>query len=179
MRAYLHAVVASSLLALAARSAVAKQIQLLHGQLSFAISEDVSEVSVSPAATDRYSVLADLASADHTFSVRVTYGKHTLQKADLADFLREKVSLFSKPGAKLPNFRWLSHDLVERQGQRWADVSFTQDTSSGSHVYTRSLSCFVHGHLLEIWALTRHAADPRQRARVDRLVDSIRLTRTA
>jgi hypothetical protein len=43
-------------------------------------------------------------------------------------------------------------------------------------VYTRCLSCFVEGRLLEIWVLTRHAADATQKASVDRLIDSVRLT---
>jgi hypothetical protein len=175
MRACLHAVIAACLFGLPAGSVVAKQIQLLHGELSFATPEDVSQASGPIADTDRYSVLADLTSADHTFSVRVTYGKHSLKKPDLADFLQQKISSYSKPSVNRPRFRWLRHTLVERQDRQWADVSFTHDIPSGSHVYTRSISCFRRGRLLEIWVLTRRAADHTQKAGVDRLVDSVQL----
>ncbi len=179
MRLLPYPVIAAALLTFTQHSTAAKQIQLLHGQLSFVTLDDVSDAGGSRVDTDRYSILADLASADHTFSAQVTYGKQSHKKPNLADFLHQKVSMYSKPSAKLPHFHWLNHELVERQGEQWAAVSFTHDNVSGSHVYTRCLSRFVRGRLLEIWALTRRAGDPTQRARVDRLVESIHLAPTA
>jgi hypothetical protein len=175
MRPYPHVLFVSLVLSLPVHAAIAKQIQLLHGQLSFVTPEDISEAKSPSAPSDRYSILADLASADRSFSVKVTYARHTLDAANLTDFLQEKVTLYTRLKAKLPHFTWLKHQLVERDGQRWADISFTHDNSSGFHVYTRCLSCFVHGHLLEIWALTHRAAEPTQKAGVDRVIGSVRL----
>jgi len=172
---HFHTIVAWLVLWLAAHSAVAKQIQLLGGQLSFASPVDISQSHSAPGETNRYSVLTNLASADGTFLVSVTYGKHSLKAPDIADFLQQKVESYTRLNAKLPHFRWIKHQIVERDGRTWAEICLSHDNDSGAHVDTRCLSCFVNGHLLEIWALTRRAADPTRKAYVDRLIDSVRL----
>src|SRR5712672_79820 len=78
-------------------SAAAKQIHLLGGQLSFDTPIDVSQSHRVPRNTDRYSILADLASPDTRFSVCATYGKHYLQAPDIARFLQLKVESYTKP----------------------------------------------------------------------------------
>src|SRR5437868_4657289 len=97
VRLFLSAVV----LYLSAHPLPAKQIQLLDGQLSFGTPVDVSSAQTVARGTDRYSVLSDLTSADGTFSVRVTYGKHILQAPDIADFLQQKVASYTRLNQKV------------------------------------------------------------------------------
>jgi hypothetical protein len=163
----------------ATQSAVAKQFELLGGQLSFDTPVQMWQSRRAPPKTDRYSLLADLASHDDRFAVRVTYGKHELKDPDLSEFLRQKVESYSKINAKMPHFRWIKHEIVTRDSRSWAEIRFSHDNDSGAHVYTRCLSCYVRGHLLEVWALTRRAAQPKQKAYVDRFIDSVQLTSKA
>jgi hypothetical protein len=173
-RAYI--LLAGVLLWVTQHTAAAKQIRLLDGRLLLDSPAELSPSSSSPTRSDRYSILADLGSRDHSFSVRVTYGKHTLESPDLTDFLREKVTSYGRLQTKEPHFRWIEHQIIQRGGRQWAEISFSHHNASGAHVYTRCLSCFVDGRLLEIWVLTRRAADATQKGYVDRLIDSVRLT---
>lgn len=174
MQARIHIILAGVLLWVTQYTAAA--IRLLEGRLLFDSPAELSPSGSSPTHSDRYSILADLASRDHTFSVRVTYGKHTLESPDLADFLRQKVTSYDKLRTKEPHFRWIEHRIIQRNNRQWAEISFSHDNPSRAHVYTRCLSCFVDGRLLEIWVLTRRAADATERAYVDRVIDSVRLT---
>jgi hypothetical protein len=175
MQPRVHIALAGVLLWVTQHTAAAKQIRLLEGRLLLDSPAELSPSSSSPTHSDRYSILADLASRDHSFSVRVTYGKHTLESSHLADFLHEKVTSYDKLETKEPHFRWIEHRIIQRDGRQWAVISFSHDNTSGAHMYTRCLSCFVEGRLLEIWVLTRRAADATQKAHVDRLIDSVRL----
>lgn len=176
MQARLHVVLAGVLLWVMQHTAAAKQIRLLEDRLLLDSPTELSPSSSSPTHSDRYSILADLVSRDHSFSVRITYGKHTLQSPDLADFLHEKVTSYGRLQTKELHFRWIEHRIIQRDGRQWAEISFSHDNASGAHVYTRCLSCFVEGRLLEIWVLTRRAGDATQKVYVDRLIDSVRLT---
>ena len=176
MQPRVHILLAGVLLWVTPYTAAAKQVRLLKGRLLLDTPAELSPSSSSPTRSDRYSILADLASPDHSFSVQVTYGKHTLESPDVADFLREKVTSYSRLQTKEPHFRWIEHQIIQRDGRQWAEISFSHDNASGAQVYTRCLSCFVEGRLVEIWVLTRHAADATQKASVDRLIDSVRLT---
>ena len=174
MRARFHVVVGGVFLWLVAELAIADQIRLLDGRLSLATPVDVSPSHCAPTQSEGFSILTDLASSDGSFSILVTYGKRSLETPNLADFLREKVSSYTALNA--PHFRWIEHRIVERNGRQWAEICFSHYNESGAHVYTRCLSCFVQGHLLEIWALTRRAADSAQKGHVNQLIDSVRLT---
>jgi len=171
-----HFVLALVLGSLAAHAATGKQIRLLDGRLSLATPLDVSTSPRPAKHSERYSALLDLASADRSFSVLVTYGRHSLQAPDVTAFMREKVTSYNSRGSNWSHFRWIHNRVIERDGCQWADICFSHDNDAGAHVYTRCLSCFVQGRLLEIWAFTRRATEPTQRTYVDRLIDSIHLT---
>jgi len=175
MRQHFHIAVAGVLLWLAADTAIAKELRLLDGRRSFATPVDVSPSHSSTTLSEPSSTLTDLTSSDGSFAVSVTYGRHNLGTPNLVDFLREKVSSCSRFKAKVPHFRWIQHRIVERNGHQWAEICFSHDNAFGFHVYTRCLSCFVQGHLLEIWALTFRAGDSVQKGSVDELIDSVRL----
>ena len=179
MQLWVSFVIGCLVVFVAPQSAVAKQFQLLSGQLSFNSPVQMWHSRRAPPKTDRYSLLADLASHDEHFGVRVTYGRRELKDSDLSEFLRQKVESYSKPNAKMSHFRWIKHEIVTRDGRSWAEIRYSHDNDSGGHVYTRCLSCFVRGHLLEVWALTRRAAQPNQKAYVDRLIDSVQLASKA
>jgi len=176
MRKRFHVVLGGLFLWFAAEVAVANQIRLLDGRLSLGTPVDVSPRRLAPTQSPQFSVLTDRTSSDGTFSVLVTYGKRSLETRNLADFLRDKVSSYNSLNGKAPHFRWIDHRVVERHGRQWAEICFSHDNASGAHVYTRCLSCFVEGHLLEIWALTRRATDFAQKSYVDQLIGSVRLT---
>jgi len=175
--AFLHHSRRRSSLGFAAEVAKAKEIRLLDGHLSLATQVEVSPSSRAPTQSERFSVLSDLTSSDGSFSVLVTYGKHSLDRPpSVADVLRGKVSSYSSLNEKARHFHWIDHRVIERNGRQWAEICFSHDNDSGAPVYTRCVSCFVHGHLLEIWALTRRAAESAQKGYVDELIGSIRLT---
>jgi hypothetical protein len=176
MHARSHIILGGIFLWLAAEITVANQIRLLDGRLSLATPVDVSPRRLAPTQSPRFSVLTDLTSSDGSFSVLVTYGKGSLETRNLADFLRDKISSYNSLNGKAQHFHWIDHRVVERNGRQWAQICFSYDNESGAHVYTRCLSCFVEGHLLEIWALTRRATDFAQKSYVDQLIGSVRLT---
>ena len=93
------------LLWVAAEVAKAKEIRLLDGHLSLATQVDVSPSSCAPTQSERFSVLSDLTSSDGSFSVLVTYGKHSLDTPpSVADILRGKVSSYSSLNEKARHF---------------------------------------------------------------------------
>jgi hypothetical protein len=174
MLKFVHSFLLLTLVLVASRSVAAKQIRLLDGQLSLNTPVEMSASTRQRKQSDRYSVLIDLDARNHSLSVNVTYGRHTLQKPDIGDFLRHKVSSYGQ-SAVLPHFHWIEHRVVERDGQQCAEVRFSHDNDNGAHVYTRCLSCFIHGRLIEVWALTRRADDAKHTALVDRLIGSVHL----
>jgi hypothetical protein len=159
----------------------AKRVDLLHGEFSLDVPSDVSPAKDPRKASDNYENLDYLASSDRRFTVEVTYGKHDLDPSQLSAFLKEKVIEYGKGRTKLPRFRWLKHTLIKRDGRQWVDISFAHGVrnSATNEVYTRCLSCIAHRHLLEIWVVSHRMPNPREKALVDRVVESIRLSSEA
>jgi len=178
MQPRVHIFILGFLLSVTLHTAAAKPIRLLRGRLFIDSPVELSPSNTFPKDPDRYSILADLVSPDHSLSVCVAYAKHTAESHDLADFLQGKVTSYNQLQTMKPHFRWIEHRLIQRDGRPWAFViSFSHDEANGAHVYTRSLTCLVDHRLLDIWVLTLRAADAAQKASVDRLIDSVRLTR--
>jgi hypothetical protein len=155
-----------------AQPSEARTVTLLDGRLSFTVPNDFSTGNpgeLSP----KYSVLTLLNSPDQRLLVWVTYSKHVQKLADAKVFLRYKIAEHSRGENKYRYFQWLTHRIVKRDGRDWAEVSFTHDVSTpvGTDAYTRCISTFSDGRLLEIWALTRAAKDPEQRSTVDRIIE--------
>lgn len=177
MQPRVHIVILGVLLWVTLHTAAAKPIRLLRGRLFFDSPVELSPSSSFPKDPNRYSILTELVCRDHSLSVCVIYGKHTEESSDLADFLQQKVTSYNELQTMKPRFRWIEHRIIQRDGRPWAFViAFSHDEAHGAHVYTRSLTCLVDRRLVDIWVLTPHAADAAQKASVDRLINSVRLT---
>ena len=154
----------------------AKTVSLLDGRLSLDVPNDFSAAN-PPKPNANYSTVMSLKSQDQRLLLSVTYGVHKQNSTDLKAFLQQKLTRYSRLAKKHIHFHWLSHGLVTRDGRDWVEVSFTHDVSTpvGTDVYTRSISTFCEGRLLEIWVLTRAAQDTAQRATVDKIIESVKL----
>src|ERR1700747_1456102 len=124
MQPRVQIVLAGVLLCFTQYTTAAKQIRLLDGRLVLDSPVELLPTSSSPTHPDRYSILADLASPDRSFSVQVTYGKHTRESPVLGDFLHEKVTSYSRLKTKEPHFRWIEHGIIQRDGRQCAEISF-------------------------------------------------------
>ena len=145
-------------------SAFGRGIELLRGEVSLDVPAAL-EATAPPSAvhgSNNYDVIAYFSSADRRVSVEATYGKHYVDPKELPAFLDQKIAEYSTLDAKLPHFRWLSHSIVERGGQQYADISFAHGhkNTTKTEAYTRCISCIVGRHLLEIWVVTHRMPNP-------------------
>src|SRR5262249_52927197 len=141
----------------------------------FAVPGNLTPVTRQLGPEARSVDLVALVSPDHELSVLATYGNHAMRRHELQRFLDARVNSYGRLQEKHPHFHWINHELVERQGHEWAQLSFTRDISSpaSGETYARSVSTVFEGHLFELWALSRTG----QKADVDQIIDSLQIPR--
>jgi hypothetical protein len=174
----LLAVVLITLLYRLADAIPTKTVPILDGEVTLEVPRNLSEKAMPSRPEVPYVYLITLQASDRELSVWATCSKHIMMRADLQSSLDEKLQWYSN-ATRLLQFRLLDHGLIQRQGREWAQIRFTHGTVSPANgeIYTRCLSGVIDGHLLEIWALAHVAKDPERRAAVDRVIDSVKITR--
>jgi hypothetical protein len=162
----------------AADAAISKKIVLLDGKVVLHVPPDFVQATNQTKPKGSYTVLTLLESGDRGLSVKVTYGHHTAKMSELGKFLDQKFSEYSILKEKLPRFRWLDHRLVERDGRQWVDMRFAHglQNTKEREVYTHCVSTILNEHLLEIWVVTHRAPDSAEKALVDEIIQSVRVT---
>jgi hypothetical protein len=162
-------------------TALAKRVELLRGDVTLDIPPELSPAPPPPVALhpDRYDVIAYFSSSDRRVSVLITHGKHDGDPTQLPAFLEQKVAEYGELSRKLPHFRWLTHSIVEQDGQQYADISFAHGhkNTTKTEAYSRCISCIVRRHLLEVWVVTHRMPNSADKRLVDHVATSVRVRR--
>lgn len=110
----------------------------------------------------------------------VVRGTRGLDPAALGDYLTRKSAEYAKGLAWLPKLTWLKKDTINLRGRQWADLRFigqmqdARDTKEGM-LYTRVLATSYDGQLLEILFTSNTDRSEGTRAKIDRMVESVKL----
>jgi len=110
----------------------------------------------------------------------VLRGTHGLQPDGLNGYLTRKVADYSKGLSWLPHLNWLKKEIVTINGRPWADLRFigqregAKDPRDGL-MYTRIFSTSYGGQLLEIMFTSNTDPDPATKAKIDRIIESVKL----
>jgi hypothetical protein len=123
-----------------------------------------------------------------SFSTKMAHGRgsswHARPDAGGATRLLEKrIGEYSKGFHWGPTIHteWLRKEIVDIDGRPWADWRFVPMAKGAkdyarSPVYTRFLSTSYKGQLLEITFTTNLNTEPELKEKIDRIMESIRLT---
>ena len=172
-------VICTMLALMLAKVVFAKRVELLRSDVALDIPAELSPALPPRAAVhpDRYDVVAYFCSSDSRVSVLLTYGKHDGDPTQLPAFLQQKVAEYGELNKKLPHFRWLTHSIVERDGQQYADMSFAHGhkNTTKTETYSRCISCVVRRRLLEVWVVTDRMPNSTDKRLVDHIAGSVRV----
>jgi hypothetical protein len=176
MKSLLMCLVALTCLTTADGSSL-KAVRVLDGQVSFSVPKELVPLTSRSNVEARYDDLIALQTADRRLCAVAKVGRYPMQRHQLQSFLDAKVASCANLKTQHPHFRWVNHRLLERQQREWAEVCFRYDRSPppGREAYARSVSTVVNGHLVEVWAMSRAAEQPGEKAIIDRIIDSVKL----
>ncbi len=110
----------------------------------------------------------------------VVRGTHGLDPAAIGDYLTRKSAEYTKGLAWLPKLTWLKKDTITLRGRQWADLRFigqmpdAKDTKEGL-LYTRILATSYQGQLLEIIFTSNTDRSDATKAKIDRMIESVKL----
>lgn len=111
----------------------------------------------------------------------VVRGTHGLQPEGLDAYVARKVAEYTKGLAWLPNLTWLKKETVTLDGRKWADLRYigqrdgAKDPLDGL-LYTRIFATSYAGQLLEFTFTSNTDPDPATKAKIDRLIESVKLS---
>jgi tetratricopeptide (TPR) repeat protein len=154
-------------------------VSLLDGKFTLDIPPDFSRDPDDP---KEQKTLAKFSGPDGAWGT-VLRGTHGLTSEDLPGYLKKRVAEYSKGFKWLPKdsrLQWLKKDIVTINGRKWADWSFVpmlkgKKDYSHNPVYTRNLTTSYKGQLLEITFTSNLNTDPKLKAEIDRIMDSVHL----
>src|SRR5436190_372715 len=152
---------------------------LLDGKLKLDIAPDFSRDADDPKTPK---TLAKFSGPDGAWG-EVLRGTHGLTPDKLDGYLKMRVAEYSKGFNWLPkdsHLQWLKKDIVTIDGRKWADwryVPMLKGTKDYSHslVYTRFLTTSYKGQLLEVTFTSNLNTDPKLKAEIDHIMDSVHL----
>jgi hypothetical protein len=110
----------------------------------------------------------------------VLRGTNGLDPAGLDAYKAKKIADYTKGLSWLPKLTWLKTDVTTIAGRSWADLCFigqlegTKNPRDGM-MYTRIFSTSYEGQLLEIMFTSNTDKNPTTKAKIDRMIDSVRL----
>ncbi len=154
-------------------------VSLLDGKLKLDIPSDFSRDTDDPKTPK---TLAKFSGPDGAWG-EVLRGTHGLTPDKLEGYLKMRVAEYSKGFNWLPkdsHLQWLKKDIVTIDGRKWADwryVPMLKGTKDYSHspVYTRFLTTSYKGQLLEVTFTSNLNTDPKLKAEIDHIMDSVHL----
>lgn len=110
----------------------------------------------------------------------VVRGTRGLDPAALGDYLTSKSAEYTKGLAWLPKLTWLKKDTVTLRGRQWADLRFIGQMPDAKNpmdgvLYTRIFATSYEGQLLEIIFTSNTDRSDATRAKIDRMIESVKL----
>ncbi|HZJ16629.1 MAG TPA: hypothetical protein VFD27_16355, partial [Chthoniobacteraceae bacterium] len=163
----------------ASSSTPTKTVSLLGGKLKIDIPVDFAPASKGSANKQS---LASFSTKDGAWG-EVLRGTHGLTPEELPAYLEKRIGEYSKGFHWGPTIHteWLRKEIVDIDGRPWADWRFVPMAKGAkdyarSPVYTRFLSTSYKGQLLEITFTTNLNTEPELKEKIDRIMESIRLT---
>src|SRR5436190_1849459 len=154
-------------------------VSLMDSKLKLDIPSDFSRDANDP---KNPKTLAKFSGPDGAWG-EVLRGTHGLTSDKREGYLKMRVAEYSKGFNWLPkdsHLQWLKKDIVTVDGRKWADwryVPTRKGTKDYSHspVYTRFLTTSYKGQLLEITFTSNLNTDPKLKAEIDHIMDSVHL----
>jgi len=110
----------------------------------------------------------------------ISRGARGLEPAALGDYLTRKAAEYTKGLSWLPRLTWLKNEMVTIHGRQWADLRFIGQKEGANGpmdgmLYTRILATSYGGQLLEIIFTSNTDRDPVVKAKIDRILESVKL----
>jgi hypothetical protein len=154
-------------------------VSLLDGKLKIEIPSDFSHEPNNPADPK---TVAKFTRKDGAWG-EVLRGTHGLTPEELDQYLAKRVAEYSKGFDWLPkeyHLQWLRKEIVTIDGRKWADWRYVPMAKGATDyqnnpVYTRFLTTSYKSQLLEITFTTNLTTDPKLKAEIDHIMDSVRL----
>lgn len=111
----------------------------------------------------------------------VLRGTRGLEPEALGDYLANKTEEYTKDLAWLPKLTWLKKEMVTIHGRKWADLRFIGQMEKpkgpmDGMLYTRILATSYEGQLLEIVFTSNTDKDSGTKAKIDKILESVKLT---
>ena len=153
-------------------------VTLLDGKLAFVLPANFKKTSAEGP------VLAAYGAADGDEWMQVSLASKPLPEGGLDAWMKRKKAAYSKgmsPEIR-PHMRWIDQKILTRDGVKWADLRFDcvpngPDGGKKAILYTRFLATTLDGRLLEFVLCSNLTADAKRKAALDRIADSVKLTR--
>ncbi len=163
----------------AGKSATGPTVRLLDGKLTLVLPPDFSRDPDDPKTPK---TLAKFSRASGAWG-EVLQGTHGLTPEQLPNYLKKRVTEYSKGFNWLPNdtpLTWLRKDIVTIGSRPWADWRYVPMKKGSkdyrnSPVYTRFLTTSYKGQLLEVTFTTNIDTAPELKQEIDRIMDSVHL----
>ena len=154
-------------------------VSLLDGKLIIDIPADFER---EPDTSAEPKTVAKFARQDGAWG-EVLRGTHGLTPEGLDHYLAMRVAEYSKGFDWLPknyHLQWLRKEIVTIDGRKWADWRYVPMARgatdySNNPVYTRFLTTSYKGQLLEITFTTNLTTDPKLKAEIDQIMNSVHL----
>jgi hypothetical protein len=113
----------------------------------------------------------------------VLRGTHGLTPDKLDGYLKMRVAEYTKGFNWLPkdsHLEWLKKEIVNMDGRKWADWRYVPMKKGvkdyrNNPVYTRFLTTSYKGQLLEVTFTSNLDTDPKLKAEIDHIMDSVHL----
>ena len=156
-------------------------VSLLDGKLKIGVPDDWTRAPEDP--KDQKTLAKFSHKAEGGAWGEVLRGNHGLTPEQLDGYLKMRVAEYSKGFSWLPknsHLQWLKKDIVTIDGRKWADWRFVpllkgKKDYLNNPVYSRFLTTSYKGQLLEITFTSNLNTDPKLKAEIDHIMDSVHL----
>jgi len=153
-------------------------VSLLDGKLKLDVPADFVREPNDP---KEPKTLAKFARQDGAWG-EVLRGTHGLTPEELDGYLKKRVAEYNKGFNWLPkgtHLQWLRKDIAVIDGRKWADGRYApvkgKNDYRNSPAYTRFLTTFYKGQLLEITFTSNLNTEPELKQEIDRIMGSVHL----
>jgi len=151
------------------------KVSLLKGDLTFTLPANFQK-------DNEKNALGAYSAKDGDEWMTVTLASKPLPNGDLEAWLLRKRASYTaglSPDIR-SHLRWIKQKTIMIDGKQWDDLRFDcvpdgPDGANHALLYTRFLATTVDGHLLEILLSSNLTTDPKRKAALDRIADSVKL----
>ncbi len=152
-------------------------IRLLDGKLTFTLPANFKKTPADGP------VLASYGATDGDEWMQVSLASKPLPEGGLTAWMERKKAAYSRgmsPEIR-SHMRWLNHEILTRNGVKWADLRFDcvpdgPDGKSRAILYTRFFATTMDGKLLEIVLCGNLTSNAKRKAALDQIADSVKFS---